>query len=196
MSAAAKLPKKPARKPERFALRVRKGGFEVADASTAMRLKAKNYHVGDLVFAEIKKPRNPLFHRLVHRFGTLLAQNLDEFHGVDAHTVLKRLQIEGGIGCDQMRVDISAVWPVVVEWVGENLGAPFATVLSSSLEALGAGAAKVNVNIPRSLSFESMDEGEFSEMFLAFARHVSERYWPTLTPVEIIEMARAMPEET
>lgn len=187
--------KKPSRSRERYALRVRKGGFDVADASTSGRLRAKSYRIGDLVFAQITKPRNPLFHRLVHRFGTLLANNLDEFQGVDAHTVLKRLQVEGNIGCDEMAVDILTVWPVVVDWVRANLGAPFATVLSSALEALHAGAAKVPVRIPRSLSFESMDEGEFSAMFKAFANYVSAKYWPELTAEQIIEMARAMPEE-
>lgn len=187
--------KKPAKSRERFALRVRKGGFDVADATTTERLRQKRYHIGDLVFAQITKPRNPLFHRLVHRFGTLVSRNIDDFAGIDAHAVLKRLQVEANVGCDEMAVDIGTVWPVVVAWVRENLGAPFATVLSSALDALGRTAAKVPVRIPRSLSFESMDEGEFSELFMAFARYVSERYWLDLSPQQIIDMARAMPEE-
>jgi hypothetical protein len=68
-------------------------------------------------------------------------------------------------------------------------------ILSSALDALGRTAAKVAVRIPRSLSFESMDEGEFSELFMAFARYVSERYWPDLSAQQIIDLARAMPEE-
>ena len=163
MSPAAS-PKKPARKPERFALRVRKGGFDVADASTLMRLRAKRYNIGDLIFAEIKRPRNPLFHRLVHRFGTLVATNIEAFNDVDPHSVLKRLQIEGNIGCDEVGLNFPGVGPCTYR-------------------------------IPRSLSFESMDEGEFSELFLSFARHISRQYWPSVTPQAIIEMARSMPED-
>jgi hypothetical protein len=155
--------KKPAKSRERFALRVRKGGFDVADASTQLRLRAKRYHLGDLVFATITKPRNPLFHRLVHRFGTLISNNIEAFSGVDAHQVLKRLQIEANVGCDEVGVNFPGIGNCVYR-------------------------------IPRSLSFESMDEGEFSELFTAFARYVSEAYWPGLTPQQIIEMARAMPE--
>ena len=53
---------------------------------------------------ELRCPRNPKFHRLAHAIGGLVADNLDEFDGMDGHAVLKRLQIESGIGCDEMAV--------------------------------------------------------------------------------------------
>ena len=53
---------------------------------------------------ELRCPRNPKFHRLAHAIGGLAADNLDEFEGMDGHAVLKRLQIESGIGCDEMAV--------------------------------------------------------------------------------------------
>jgi hypothetical protein len=53
---------------------------------------------------ELRCPRNPGFHRLAHAIGGLAADNLDEFEGMDGHAVLKRLQIESGIGCDEMAV--------------------------------------------------------------------------------------------
>ena len=166
MSAAlATAPKKPARRPQRHALRVIKGGFAPADCSSAIALRSKKYRVGDLVFAQITKPRNPLFHRLVHRFGTLVANNINAFTGCDAHDVLKRLQVEGDIGCDHVGLNFPGIGPCVYR-------------------------------IPRSLSFESMEDGEFSEIYRAFAQYVSATYWPTLTAKEIQEMASAMPEET
>lgn len=89
-------------RPERIALRVAKGCLRPADGLSEARLRAKGFKIGDLVFAEIKKPRNPGFHRLAHALGTLVADNLDPFEGMDPHAVLKRLQLECGIGCEEI----------------------------------------------------------------------------------------------
>lgn len=100
-----------AKKP-RHALRVIRGGYAPADASTASVLR-QGHRVGDLVFAEFTKPRNPGFHRLAHQLGGMLAQNLDAFEGVGWHQVLKRLQIEGGIACEHIALNFPGVGPVV-----------------------------------------------------------------------------------
>jgi hypothetical protein len=152
------------RRPERFALRVRKGGFDVADTLTSSRLRARNYRNGDLVFVEIRKPRNPKFHRMAHALGSLCAENIDEFHGADSHRVLKRLQIESGIGCDEV-----------------------------AIKAPGLGMLMHRV--PRSLSFESMDDGEFHAVMLGLCRHIAKVYWPSLTGEQIEEMAGVMVQE-
>lgn len=44
----------------------------------------------------------------------------------------------------------------------------------------------------RSLSFESMDDGQFSEVFREFSRYVSKTYWPGMTPEQIERMAGLM----
>ena len=152
------------RKPERFPLRVVKGAFQPADQSTIARLRDKGFKTGDLVFVEFRKPRNPRFHRLAHALGRLCAENIEAFEDMDAHRVLKRLQIEAQIGCDEMAI--------VVPGVGKCLHL-----------------------IPRSLSFESMDEGEFKEVISGFCRHIAKQYWPTLTPEAIEDMAGVMVNE-
>ena len=103
--------KKPARKPEKLMLRVVKGGFQPADNYTVERLRARGFHSGDLVAAVITKPRNPKFHRFTHAFGNLLAESLDQFTGMDAHDVLKRLQIEGNIACDEIGIIFPGIGP-------------------------------------------------------------------------------------
>ena len=90
------------RRPEKIALRVGKGRLEPADGLAAARLRAKGYHVGDIVFATLTKPRNPGYHRLAHALGQMVADNIDEFAGMDAHATLKRLQMECGIGCEEI----------------------------------------------------------------------------------------------
>lgn len=97
------------RKP-RYALRVVKGGYAPADITAAAGLRTK-HRVGDLVFAEFTKPRNPGFHRLAHQLGALLAGNIEAFSGLDSHAVLKRLQIEGNVGCDEIALNFPGVGP-------------------------------------------------------------------------------------
>ena len=140
------------------------GALVPADGITAGRLRERGYRVGDVVMAEIRKPRNPGHHRLAHAFGRLLADNLDDFSGLDAHRVLKRLQWESGLGCDEMGVRMP-------------------------------GAGYVQVRIPQSLSFASMDQGEFEELFRGLCRHVAENYWPELDEEQIADMAQMMPGE-
>lgn len=152
------------RRPERFALRVVKGGFDVADITTQERLRGRSYRVGDLVFAEFKKPRNPKFHRFAHAFGSLCAENLQAFDGMTAHAVLKRLQIEADVGCDEIALNFPGIGPCTYR-------------------------------VPRSLSFESMDEGEFHEVMRGMSRHVAKQYWPSLTAEQIEQMAGVMVSE-
>jgi hypothetical protein len=150
--------------PERFALRVVKGGFQPADSTTASRLRTRAYSVNDLVFAELKKPRNPKFHRLAHVLGLLCAENLEAFTGMDPHGVLKRLQIEANVGCDEIALQFPGIGPCVYR-------------------------------VPRSLSYESMDEGQFREVMRGMCRHIAAQYWKTLSPEQIEQMAGAMVQE-
>jgi len=48
---------------------------------------------------------------------------------------------------------------------------------------------------PRSLAFESMEQGEFHECVRAMCRHIAETYWPHLTPEQVQEMAESFIEE-
>jgi hypothetical protein len=47
------------------------------------------------------------------------------------------------------------------------------------------------VTIPKSLSFENMDEGEFNETARSMCRFISEKYWPALTPEQVQTMAES-----
>lgn len=156
-------PKRKSSKPPIF-LRVEKGALVPADPYAKSQLRAKGYVVGDVVAATLKKLNNPAFHRLMHRIGTLCAANIESFSGMDAHQVLKRLQLEGNIGCEELGVMVP-----------------------------GVGLAMMR--FPLSLSFESMDDGERHEVARAMCRHISEKYWPQLTPDQVEEMAESWVEE-
>ena len=152
------------RKPEKLMLRIEKGAFVPADGYTASRLRERGYHTGDLVGAVISKIRNPKFNRLVHRIGQLCAANIDEFHGMDAHKVIKRLQLESGIACDETEIKVP-------------------------------GLGMVLHRTPQSLSFESLDEGDFHDAARGLCRWIAQNYYPQLTEDQILAMAEAMIDE-
>lgn len=155
---------KRAQKKEKIHLRIVKGGLVPADQYAESLLRNKKLKVGDVVGAEIKKLRNVKFNRLVHRIGQLCAANIDEFTGIDPHRVIKRLQIEGRIACDEIGV-------------------------------LVPGFGMVIQFIPRSMSFDSMDESEYHDSAKKICRLIAERYWQSLEPEQIEEMAGAMIDE-
>jgi hypothetical protein len=51
------------------------------------------------------------------------------------------------------------------------------------------GGYEVLVRIPKSLSFESLDEGEFNAAIKKICNHIVDRYWQTETPETIERMA-------
>lgn len=149
------------RRPQRFAFRVIRheatGALVPADSTTQARMRERGYKTGDLIFAEFRKPRNPQYHRLIHAIGGMAANNIDDFHGMSAHSVLKRLQLESGAGCEEV--------------------------------AYKVGDQMVVQRIPLSLSFESMDDGEFKEVATAICHRLTD-YWPDTTVEGILQMAQ------
>ena len=97
------------RRAERLAFRVTATGLEIADTFSAARFKAKGLNAGDLVFAEIRKPRNPGYHRLAHALGQIVVDNIDEFEGMDSHAALKRLQLEANVACEEIAYRVNGM---------------------------------------------------------------------------------------
>lgn len=147
-------------KRERIYFRVDRGCLVPADNYAASKLRSRNYRVGDLLAAELVKPRNPKFNRLVHRIGQLVVANIDAFAGIDAHKAIKRLQIEGKVFCEEIGIHVPG-YGMLVQF------------------------------IPRSLSFESLDEGEYHEAARGICRTIAERYWHDVSPEAIAEMAES-----
>ena len=148
-------------KRERIYLRVAKGSLIPADPCQAAKLRERGYHLDDLLAADLTKPRNPKFNRLIHQLGRLVTENIDAFAGMDGHKAIKRLQLEGKIACEEIGYMIP----------GYGMAIQF---------------------IPRSISYESMDETEFQEAAKGICRTIAERYWPTSTPEAIEHMADLM----
>ena len=153
-----------AHKHEPVYLRVIQGGLVPADSYAQTQLRNKKFKIGDVVRCDVRKLRNQKFNRLVHRIGQLVAENIEAFSGLDAHTCIKRLQIEGRIACDEIGIMVQG-YGMVIQF------------------------------IPRSMSFDSMDEAEYHDCAKRICRLIAERYWPNLEPLQIEEMAGAMVDE-
>ena len=153
-----------AHKREPVNLRVIKGGFEPADRYAEAQLRNKKFKIGDVVRCDVRKLRNQKFNRLVHRIGQLVAENIEAFSGLDAHTCIKRLQIEGRIACDEIGIMVQG-YGMVIQF------------------------------IPRSMSFDSMDQAEYHDCAKQICRLIAERYWQGLEPDQIAEMAEYMVDE-
>lgn len=150
---------------DRILLRVEKGALVPADAFALAKLRTRGYAKGDLLLADLRKARNPRFWRLGHALGQMLIQNLPEFeHYQNAHSVVKRIQLESGVACDSI--------------------------------AIKGEFGMLEHRVPRSLSFSSMEEGEWRETFTGLCNWIRKRYWPELTTEAIEALAEMMPGET
>lgn len=72
-------------------------------------LKERGYREGNKVRAELKQPRDLAKHRRVHRLGQLVAQSLDKFQGMDAHSAIKKLQGDAGVCCTEEFFDLGTL---------------------------------------------------------------------------------------
>ena len=77
------------------------GAFAPADSISAGRCREARYRVGDHVLADLKRPRDPGQWRAAHLLAELLAENVDDFAGMDAHAILKGVQLESRLECEE-----------------------------------------------------------------------------------------------
>jgi hypothetical protein len=78
-------------------------------------MRERNYRAGDMLRADLKKPRNYKFHCLVHRLGELVKDNIEEFAGMEAHAAIKRLQREADVCCEEQEVEIPGFGKLVIK---------------------------------------------------------------------------------
>jgi hypothetical protein len=146
---------------QRIALRFDKGGIVPANAEAIRILRERGFKVGDVVMADLVMPRNLAFNNLAHQLGNLIAENIEAFDGMKAHDVLKRIQVEASIECDETVTDVP-------------------------------GLGRMVFRKPRSLSFASLDQGEFYGFVRQVCDYVSKTYWPGVSPERIARMADCM----
>ncbi len=135
-------------------------------------MRDRKYHVGTVLRAEMKKPRNSKFNGLAHALGTLLKEHADGFEGIDAHAVLKRLQLEADVFCEMEMMDASPIISAVLAACEALVGRKARDILASALPAI----KQVPVKRARSIAFDEMEEGEFGQLMTALCAHIRKEY--------------------
>jgi len=96
------------------------GAFIPAHHSDASEMRARKLAVGDVLRADFRKRRNPRFFRLAHALARHVAENNDGFEvecaAEDWHKVLKRLQREAGICCEEQEIEIPGIGKLVAKF--------------------------------------------------------------------------------
>lgn len=151
-------------------------------------MRERGYKVGDDLRAELSKPRILGQHRKAHLLGGLVVVQVEGFEGLDQHSAIKRLQRESGICCEVEQIDAAPVVSAILAAADSLLGA----VATRMLKAVLPEIKTIDVQVPRSLAFDQMDESEFQSLYSGLCRHISERYWAGLDPEEIERMAEVM----
>jgi len=87
------LPSRAKRRKEPLYLRVQEGGRLVAASGFYERQLLERFHVGDLVKAELTKPRNPKHHRLVMSVVQMVLDNQDGLQTVDQLLTILKIKL-------------------------------------------------------------------------------------------------------
>jgi hypothetical protein len=83
--------------------------FVAADHLADEDIDAARFRAGEVLECDLRRSRNPGYHRLVHALGKLVARDVDRFSGWGAHDVIKRFQMETGVGCTEIDLEIEGV---------------------------------------------------------------------------------------
>lgn len=150
---------------ERFLLRVIKGGFAPENSYVASRLRDKGYKVGDVVLASITKPRKPGYNKYAHKIAQLCIKNTERFSQYTNPHLVLKT----------LQAESGAGCEIIILKVPQ--------------------VGFVEQRIPLSLSFESMEQGEFEEVVKGLCRHIGAEYMHGMTPEQVQEMVEVMPDE-
>ena len=155
----------PKKRKERFLLRVIKGGFAPENSYVASRLRDKGYKIGDLLLASLTKPRLPWYHRYAHKIAQMVVANVERFSQYTNPHLVLKT----------LQAESGIGCEIIILKVPQ--------------------VGFVEQRIPMSLSFESMEQGEFEEVVKGLCRHIGAEYMRGLTSEQVQELVDLMPDE-
>lgn len=135
-------------------------------------LRERKFHTGKEVRGELKQPRTEWQHRLIHKIGQLVVDNVEGWEQLDCHDALKRLQLDANVCCETVEMDASPVIAAVLDACEVLLGAGARRVLAGVLPEIST----IPVKRAESLAFDEMEQDRFQELFDGITEHVGRRY--------------------
>lgn len=160
------------------------------DWANQQLMRERGYKQGDVIRAVLTQPRNNNFHKLVHQLGTLVKRNIEGFENYTSHEVIKKLQRESGVFCHVSTIDAAPVVSAILTASESVLGEVPTKMLSAVLPEIKT----IELTEPESMAFDSMDEGEFRQLWAGICGYLVTRYWPDLSVEQITEMAEMLPQ--
>ncbi|MGQ4661318.1 hypothetical protein [Lysobacter sp. F6437] len=91
------------------------GAFVPAHPIDKRIAKERRYRVGETYRIEAKQARVPWQHRLIHKIGALMVDNVEGWEQLTTHDAVKRLQRESGTCCEELEIDVPGVGRLMVK---------------------------------------------------------------------------------
>lgn len=140
-------------------------------------LAGKGLAYGSATTIDVFADRNPRFWRKFHAMALFVADNVDDFEGLNAHDVLKKIQLAAKVHCEQeiVEADQSVV---------------------DALAALGVQAPRFWRWKTKSLNFMDTDEIVAGEVWKAICDYVIATYFPSWDQDQIDDACTFWERET
>lgn len=127
----------------------------------AGEMRRRGYKLGDELSTEFRTDRNLKNFRQAHALAKFVRDNTDRWHpDADAHAVLKDIQRDADIECDHQTQEL-------------DLGS--------------MGKHKLDIRVPRSLSFSTMPQDVWRDVFSRFKNYCIKAYFPGWGQEEIAQ---------
>lgn len=84
-------------------------GLVPATVADVAKLRERHLQPGQVLRADLARPRNLSQWRRAHLLGALVLHQCPGFEALDAHGAIKRLQVDSGVGCDLEAITVPGV---------------------------------------------------------------------------------------
>ncbi len=148
------------------------GALVPANAVDQRLLRDRKFRVGREIRGELKQPREEWQHRLIHKIGHLIVDNVEGWEQLDAHDAVKRLQLDADVCCETVEMDATPVIAAVLDACEALLGAGARKVLAGVLPEIRT----IPVKRAESLSFDEMEQARFQELFDGLTEYIGNTY--------------------
>lgn len=134
--------------------------------------KERGYRVGHEYRAEIKQARVSWQHRLIHKIGQTMVENVEGWEQLNSHDAIKQLQRESGVCCEVDEIDAGPVIRAVLALVQTLVGKRTFAKLARTLPVI----EKVPVMRAESLAYDDMEQDRFEQLFDGITEHIGKHY--------------------
>lgn len=135
-------------------------------------MKERGFKAGDEVRVEVKQKRVVWQHRLIHKIGQLMVDNVEGWEQLSSHDAIKQLQMQSGVCCETVEIDAGPVIGAVLAMIRVLVGKRTFAKLAKALPRI----EKVPVRRAESLAFDEMEQDRFEQLFDGITEYIGKHY--------------------